>query len=165
MGLFDTVTVDVLSADFQTKQLGEGFLRYRLSEDGRLVAPCGIVVAYHGLVHLVGQDGAEFMAIFTHGRLETSTRSPARSPGDTAAWPRVCSGRELSGDLTAHPPTVRTCQRVDPDDVCLPAIRQAGATAAKRSAALIGVFQVKIDSQARVAPHSPLFAPRAQSRC
>jgi hypothetical protein len=70
VGLFDTVTVDALSADFQTKQLGEGFLRYRLSEDGRLVAPCGVVVAYHGLVHLVGQDGAEFMAIFTHGRLE-----------------------------------------------------------------------------------------------
>jgi hypothetical protein len=39
MGLFDTVTVDVLSADFQTKQLGEGMLRYRLGEDGRLMAP------------------------------------------------------------------------------------------------------------------------------
>jgi hypothetical protein len=71
MGLFDTVTVDVLSADFQTKQLGEGMLTYRLGEDGRLVAPCGVVVAYHGLVHLYGEEGAEFMAIFTHGRLET----------------------------------------------------------------------------------------------
>ena len=71
MGLFDTVTVDALSADFQTKQLGEGMLRYRLGEDGRLVAPCGVVVAYYGLVHLVGDDGAEFMAIFTHGRLES----------------------------------------------------------------------------------------------
>jgi hypothetical protein len=71
MGLFDTVTVDVLSADFQTKQLGEGMLTYRLGEDGRLVAPCGVVVAYHGLVHLYGEDGAEFMAIFTHGRLES----------------------------------------------------------------------------------------------
>ena len=42
----------------------------RLGEDGRLVAPCGVVVVYHGLVHLVGDDGAEFMAVFTHGRLE-----------------------------------------------------------------------------------------------
>jgi hypothetical protein len=68
--MFDTVIVDVLAADFQTKQLGLGMLRYRLGEDGRLVAPCGIEVAYHGLVHLYGADGAEFMAIFTHGRLE-----------------------------------------------------------------------------------------------
>jgi hypothetical protein len=37
MALFDTVTVEVLSADFQTKQLGEGMLTYRLAEDGRLV--------------------------------------------------------------------------------------------------------------------------------
>jgi hypothetical protein len=51
MGLFDTVTVDVLSADFQTKQLGEGMLTYRLTGDGRLVAPCGVAVAYHGLIH------------------------------------------------------------------------------------------------------------------
>jgi hypothetical protein len=71
MGLFDTVTVDALSADFQTKQLGGGMLTYRLTEDGCLVAPCGVVVAYHGLVHLYGEEGAEFMAIFTHGRLET----------------------------------------------------------------------------------------------
>jgi hypothetical protein len=70
MGLFDTVTVEVLAADFQTKQLGEGMLTYRLGDDGRLVAPCGVVVAYHGLVHLYGDDGAEFMAVFTHGRLE-----------------------------------------------------------------------------------------------
>jgi len=27
-------------------------------------------VAYHGLVHLYGDDGAEFIAVFTHGRLE-----------------------------------------------------------------------------------------------
>jgi hypothetical protein len=65
------VTVDLLSADFQTKQLGLGFLHYRLTEDGCLVAPSGVVVAYHGLVHLYGEDGAEFMAIFTHGRLES----------------------------------------------------------------------------------------------
>ncbi|HVR06691.1 MAG TPA: hypothetical protein VMW75_01470 [Thermoanaerobaculia bacterium] len=71
MGLFDTVTVDVLSAEFQTKQLGEGFLRYRLTENGQLAAPCGVVIAYHGLVHLVGEDGAEFVAIFTHGLLES----------------------------------------------------------------------------------------------
>jgi hypothetical protein len=32
---------------------------------------CGVVVAYHGLVHLYGEEGAEFMAIFTHGRLES----------------------------------------------------------------------------------------------
>jgi hypothetical protein len=70
MGLYDNVTVEVLSAGFQTKQLGEGMLSYRLSEDGQLVAPCGLVVSYHGLLHLVGDDGAEFMAIFTHGRLE-----------------------------------------------------------------------------------------------
>jgi hypothetical protein len=70
MGLFDYVHVEVLSADFQTKQLGEGMLTYRLAEDGRLVAPCGAVIAYHGLLHLVGEDGAEFMAAFTHGRLE-----------------------------------------------------------------------------------------------
>src|ERR1700680_3270709 len=69
MGLYDTVTVDVLAADSQTKQLGEDMLHYRLTEDGRLVAPCGAVVAYHGLVHLYGEDGAEFFAVFTHGRL------------------------------------------------------------------------------------------------
>ena len=71
MGLFDTVTVDVLAADFQTKQLGEGMLTYRLGEDGRLVAPDGAVVAFHGLLHLVGENGAEFMTVFTHGRLES----------------------------------------------------------------------------------------------
>ena len=70
MGLFDTVTVDVLAADFQTKQLGEDMLHYRLTGEGQLVAPCGAVVAYHGLVHLYGEDGAEFIAVFTHGRLE-----------------------------------------------------------------------------------------------
>jgi hypothetical protein len=70
MGLYDTVTVDVLAADFQTKQLGEDMLRYRLGEDGHLLAPCGAVVPYHGLVHLYGEDGAEFIAVFTHGRLE-----------------------------------------------------------------------------------------------
>jgi hypothetical protein len=71
MGLFDIVIVDVLAADFQTKQLGLGMLSYRLGDDGRLVAPSGAEVAYHGLVHLYGKDGAEFMAIFTHGRLES----------------------------------------------------------------------------------------------
>jgi hypothetical protein len=34
------------------------------------VAPCGLVIAYHGMVHLQGDDGAEFFAVFTHGRLE-----------------------------------------------------------------------------------------------
>jgi hypothetical protein len=70
-GLFDTVSVEVLAADFQTKQLGEGMLTYRLAEDGQLVAPCRVLIAYHGLLHLLGEDGAEFMAVFTHGRLET----------------------------------------------------------------------------------------------
>jgi hypothetical protein len=71
MADFDMVTVDVLSASFQTQQLGEGMLSYRLPEDGRLVAPCGASIAYHGLLHLIGDDGTEFMAIFTHGRLES----------------------------------------------------------------------------------------------
>jgi hypothetical protein len=71
MSLFDTVTVDALSAAFQTKQLGEGMVTYRLGEDGRLVTPCGLVVAFHGLLHLLGDDGAEFMAVFTHGELES----------------------------------------------------------------------------------------------
>lgn len=71
MGLFDTVAVDVLSEAFQTKQLGEGMTTYRLGEDGRLVAPCGMDIAFHGLLHLLGDDGAEFMAVFTHGELES----------------------------------------------------------------------------------------------
>jgi hypothetical protein len=70
MASYDTVTVEVLSAAFQTKQLGEGMLAYRLGQDGRLAAPCGALVAYHGLLHLVGDDGAEFFAVFTHGQLE-----------------------------------------------------------------------------------------------
>jgi hypothetical protein len=41
-----------------------------VSEAGHLLAPWGLVVGYHGLLHLVGDDGAEFMAIFTHWRLE-----------------------------------------------------------------------------------------------
>ena len=28
------------------------------------------MVVYHGLIHLYGEDGAEFMAVFTHGQLE-----------------------------------------------------------------------------------------------
>jgi hypothetical protein len=71
MGMFDTVTVDVLSADFQTKQLGERMLRYQLATDGRLVAPCGVVVAFTAWFTCTGRMGAEFMAIFTHGRLES----------------------------------------------------------------------------------------------
>ena len=71
MGVFDTVAVDVLAAAFQTKELGEGVVTYRLGTDGRLVAPCGLVVAYHGLLHLLGDDGAEFMAVFTCGELES----------------------------------------------------------------------------------------------
>lgn len=37
-------------------------LTYRLGEDGRLVAPSGREIAFHGLLHLLGEDGAEFMA-------------------------------------------------------------------------------------------------------
>ena len=71
MGRYDMLTVDILSATFQTSQLGEGMLCYRLTESGRLVTPRGFDLAYHGLLHLIGEDGAEFMAIFTHGRLES----------------------------------------------------------------------------------------------
>lgn len=45
MSLFDTVNVDVLSATMQTKQLGEGMLTYRLTEERRLVASCGAEIA------------------------------------------------------------------------------------------------------------------------
>jgi hypothetical protein len=114
MGLFDTVTVEVLSADFQTKQLGEGMLRYHLAADGRLVAPCGVVVAYHGIIHLVGEDGAEFMGSSLTDGWNRSTRSPSKAPMPSAAWAKVCSGRGIAGDLTAHPPTVRACQRAGP---------------------------------------------------
>jgi hypothetical protein len=51
MADFDIVTVDVLSASFQTQQLGEGMLSYQLAQDGGLVAPCGASIAYHGLLH------------------------------------------------------------------------------------------------------------------
>jgi hypothetical protein len=47
MAHFDMVTVDVLSASFQTQQLGEGMLSYQLAQDGRLVAPCGASIAVH----------------------------------------------------------------------------------------------------------------------
>lgn len=35
------------------------------------MAPCGREIAFHGLLHLLGEDGAEFMAVFTHGELES----------------------------------------------------------------------------------------------
>jgi hypothetical protein len=93
MGRFDTVTVEELSADFQTKQLGGDLLRYRLTLDGRLVAPGGAALAYHGLVHLYG-DEAEFMAVFTHGRLEALDRitpeasAAYRCLGEGMLWTR-----------------------------------------------------------------------------
>jgi hypothetical protein len=89
MGLFDTVTVDALSAAFQTKQLGETMLTYRLTEDGRLVA-------VGGLLHLLGEDGAEFMAVFTHGRLEAldpiveEVSDAYRCLGRGVLWARDC---------------------------------------------------------------------------
>lgn len=70
MGMFDVVIVEGLSQTFQTKQLGELMFWYRLTEDGRLIAPDGKEVAYHGLLRLFGEDQSEVMAIFTHGRLE-----------------------------------------------------------------------------------------------
>jgi hypothetical protein len=42
-----------------------------LTENGRLVASCGLEIAYHGLLHLLGEDGAELMAVFTHEMLES----------------------------------------------------------------------------------------------
>ena len=63
--------VDVLAAGFQTKQLGEGMLTCRLGEDEQLVAPDGALVAFHGLLHPLGEEGAEFTTVFTHGRLES----------------------------------------------------------------------------------------------
>jgi hypothetical protein len=103
MGLFDTVSVEVLSADFQTKQLGEGMLTYRLAEDGQLVAPCRVLIAYHGLLHLLGEDGAEFMAVFTHGRWKRLTRSWGRLPTPTAVSGENCSGHAIRGDLILLP--------------------------------------------------------------
>jgi hypothetical protein len=70
MNRYDMLTVEILSATFQTSQLGQAMLCYQLTESGRLVTPRGFDLAYHGLLHLIGEDGAEFMAIFTHGRLE-----------------------------------------------------------------------------------------------
>ena len=71
MNHYDMLNVDILSAMFQTSQLAESVLCYRLTESGRLVTPRGLDLAYHGLLHLIGEDGVEFMAIFTHGRLES----------------------------------------------------------------------------------------------
>lgn len=89
MGLFDIVAVDMLSAAFQTKQLGEAMLIYRLGEDGRLVAPGGQEIALHGLLHLLGDDGAEFMAAFTHGELESLDPDPrGRLLGRGVLWAR-----------------------------------------------------------------------------
>ena len=60
------------------------------------MAPCGVVVAYHGLLHLVGEDGAEFMAVFTHGRLEVldpieeEVGDNYRCLGRGVLWARDC---------------------------------------------------------------------------
>lgn len=35
------------------------------------MVPSGRQVAFHGLLHLLGDDGAEFKAVFTHGELES----------------------------------------------------------------------------------------------
>ena len=35
------------------------------------VAPCGEEIALHGLLHLLGDDGAEQVAVLTHGELES----------------------------------------------------------------------------------------------
>jgi len=58
------------------------------------VAAGGAVLPYHGLVHLVGEDGAEFMAVFTHGRLEAldpileEVSDAYRCPGRGVQWAR-----------------------------------------------------------------------------
>lgn len=95
MGLYDTVAVEMLSADFQTKQLGEGMQRYRLTTEGEIVpADGGDVIAYHGLLHLVSpdEDGAEYMATFTHGTLESLDPIVGRA-SDADAY--RCLGRGL----------------------------------------------------------------------
>jgi hypothetical protein len=38
---------------------------------GKAWRRCGVAIAYHGLIHLGGEEGAEFLAIFTHGRLDS----------------------------------------------------------------------------------------------
>ena len=94
MGLFDTVIVEVLSADFQTKQLGESMLHYRLTEDGWLVASRGLLIAYPGLVHLLGEVGADLINIFTYSRLETlkpvigKASNAYRGLGQGSLWTR-----------------------------------------------------------------------------
>jgi hypothetical protein len=78
MDRHDMVTVEILYASFQTSQLGEGVQCYRLkrlTENGCLLTARGGTFACHGLLHLLGEDGAEFMAIFTHGGWKASTRS------------------------------------------------------------------------------------------
>jgi len=56
MGLFDTVTVDVLSAAFQTKQLGEGMLTYRLGFDEHVPRAVAHGLRLRGIDVLTVQD-------------------------------------------------------------------------------------------------------------
>jgi hypothetical protein len=56
-------------ATSSARSVCEGMLTYRLGENGRLVAPSGQEVAFPW--HLLGDDRAEFMAVFTHGELES----------------------------------------------------------------------------------------------
>jgi hypothetical protein len=81
MGLFDTVKVESLNADFQTKQLGKRSLRYRITPNGFLLAPGNATVPYHGILHLVGERKPNYMAVFTHGHLEVLQPLTGRQAG------------------------------------------------------------------------------------
>lgn len=101
----------MLSADFQTKQLGEDMLHYRLTVEGELVAPCGAVLA---LVKPLRRKRRRVHRVFTHGRLEFLNPLPKRWATVTAAWGEGFSGCGIPGDLTHNCPTVRACQRAGP---------------------------------------------------
>jgi hypothetical protein len=98
MACYDMVTVEILSASFQTSQLGEGMLCYRLTESGRLLTPRGFDLAYHGLLHLIGEDGAEFRRSSPTGAWRLWTLSWSKVPRSTAASVAASSGRAIRGD-------------------------------------------------------------------
>jgi hypothetical protein len=90
-------------------------LTYRLTEDGRLAAPSDALVAYHGLLHLVGDDGAKFMAIFTHGQLETldpiveALGDSYRCLGRGVLWARLVMTRAEAMPDPLRNPTATCC--------------------------------------------------------
>src|SRR5258708_33688472 len=103
MGLYDTVTVDVLAADFQTKQLGEDMLRYRLGEDGRLVAPCGALVPITAWSTSTARTAPSSSPCSPTGASNSWTPSPKRWATPTVAWDGASCGCGTRGDLTAQP--------------------------------------------------------------